>query len=460
MNNQRIFNLLVLGFWFSLSLVFASDKQGSNLIGNGDFRGEIVNDLPAGWVIKSPRPSICPSFRVIEKKGERCLYITGKGNPDCAGYIGAPVEIALGKTYRFHVLFRKSKDLNPIHHLLFDLATPNASYQIVEFHRLEDDWVEGEAILSFPGEGKIKAEARIGYRLCAKEKIWIRNISFSETEPVIPRWIRVACTQGPGRLEDYGLPVFRKALDIAGKTKADLVLLPEYMSGEGVQETITGPSAQLMSEKAGQYRMYVAGTIGLYDKEADRLSNAALLFNREGKLIGRYDKIHLYGPELNQEGVTPGDHVPVFQTDFGKVGFMTCSDSWFPDVAELVALKGADILLFPNLGYDRALMHTRSLDNLINIITSTRSGQYGVWDPFGNDILARFKEGSVLPSVKNIVEVETEEKLGILIFDLNLSVPSGGGTRQDAARSKRHVGNQRYFLEDEIKQEKERWWQD
>jgi predicted amidohydrolase len=449
MKHYGIVNLVSLFICVFSLAALASFGQDSNLIPNGDFRGEIVNDLPAGWVAKSARPSLAPSFSVIEKRGQRYLYATGKGNPDCVGYVSTPVEIELGKTYWFRVRFRKSRNLNPAHHLIFEVATPNSSLQIFEFHRLKDDWVEGEGRICFPGEGSVRTEARILYRLCAKGKIWVQNISLVETEPLKPRWVRVACTQGPGSLDDYGLPVFRKALDIAGQGKVDLALLPEYINGEGITETITGPSAQLMSEKARQYGMYVAGTIGLHDEVTDRLYNAALLFDRQGKLIGRYDKIHLYGPELNQEGVTPGDQAPVFQTDFGKIGFMTCSDSWFPDVAELIALQGADILLFPNLGYDHELMRARSLDNVINIVTSTRSGQYGVWDSSGNDALTTFKD---------VVEIQTEEKLGILMVTLNLNIPAGGGSRQNALRSKRHGGNQRIWLEDKIKQEKERWW--
>lgn len=64
--------------------------------------------------------------------------------------------------------------------------------------------------------------------------------------------------------------------------------------------------------------------------------------DRQGNLVGTYDKIHPYSPEINEQGITPGTRVPVFQTDFGRLGFMICYDSWFPDVAQLVSLEGAD----------------------------------------------------------------------------------------------------------------------
>jgi predicted amidohydrolase len=163
-------------------------------------------------------------------------------------------------------------------------------------------------------------------------------------------------------------------------------------------------------------------------------------------MIGCYDKIHLYGPELNQLGVTPGGSAPVFRTDFGKVGFMTCSDSWFTDVAELVALKGADILLFPNLGYDRALMHARSLDNCINILTSTRSGEYGFWDAMGRDIIKIPSKPGEDSFFKDVVQIKVADT-GLLMVTIDLN-----------AMRERQLSNQKVWLEEEILREKQRWW--
>jgi predicted amidohydrolase len=251
-------------------------------------------------------------------------------------------------------------------------------------------------------------------------------------------------------------------LDAAGEEKADLVLLPEYLSGEETIETLAGPSAKLMAEKAKTYRMYVAGAIGRDDPATDRHYNSALLFDREGKQIGCYDKVHLYGPELHDAGISPGERVPVFKTDFGTVGFMTCYDSWFPDVAELVALKGADILLFPNLGYDRQLMHARALDNAINIVTSSRSGGYGIWDTVGHDVISQ-SHANPDPAFKDIVQRRAANG-GLLLATVNLNALATremtGGTRVPVPRSKRHLSNQRTWLEEEIQQEKARWWTD
>ncbi len=445
-------------FVVSTSGVFAV-ANGENLISHGSFEGSVVGGLPTGWVVQATRPALSPQTRTADEDGRRYLHMTGGGNPDCVGGVSTQAGIIAGKTYWFRVRFRKSDCVNPIRPLLFEVAANESSRQMLEFHRLKDGWVEGEARVCFPGEGLVNADVRILYRLCARGEVWIENVSLVETDAVPSRLARIVCTGGPDTLEKYGLPAFRKALDVMGQAKVDLALLPECFHGEDVQEPLSGPSATLMSEKAAKYGMYVAGTIGLYDKVSDRLFNAALLFDRKGKLIGRYDKIHLHGPELHPGGVTPGDDAPVFQTDFGKVGFMTCADSWFTDVAELVALRGADILLFPSLNYDRGLMHARSLDNRINIVASSRAGGCGVWDSDGNEVLAPSSEKSDGSAHPDVVKTRVDG-LDILMVTLDLHDPAVGGSRSPAIRTRRHTGNQRTWLEGPILREKDRWWVD
>lgn len=199
-------------------------------------------------------------------------------------------------------------------------------------------------------------------------------------------WVRVACTQGPD-LDHYGLKAFEKALDFAGRNTADLVLLPEYMNGEMVTEPMAGPSARLMSREASTYHMYVAGTIARRDETTSRIANTALLFDRDGQLIGTYDKIHLYGAELDGGLMTPGTSVPVFQTDFGRVGFVTCNDIAFADVATSATVQGANLLLFPNLGYSALVARTRAVENKTPLIASSRSGPHNFWDGTGTDVM-------------------------------------------------------------------------
>lgn len=227
--------------------------------------------------------------------------------------------------------------------------------------------------------------------------------------------VRVACTQGPD-LEHYNLATFDKAMDYAGKKGADLILLPEYLNGEMVQESMSGPSAPQMSKRAREYRMYVAGTIARQDDASKRVYNTALLFDREGKQVGSYDKIHLYGDELRT--LTPGTTVPVFQTDFGKIAFVTCNDIAFDDVAATAAKQGARLLLFPNLGYNPAVPRVRASENGVWLVASSRSGIHNLWNGAGVDLMTT--GGLAKLACRDVVEHQIDG-MGILLATLDLN---------------------------------------
>jgi len=455
---------LVVGLVFLGSAARADDANAgatpANLIPNGDFQKGEAGELPKGWTLGSARPCLAPVFKLVETDEGRLLMGTGGGNPDCVGHVQTAVPITLGRTYRFRVLFRISDDLNPQEHLLFQCFGPGARNGIFDFRRLEGGWVEGDAKIHYPGEGDGEAEVRILYRLNPHGKVWVRNISLEEADPVEPRWVKVACTRGLTSLEDC-----RAVLDAAGKAGVDLLLLPEYMQGGLKPEAVPGPSSELMSAKAKEHGMYVAGGIVRIDEKNDRLFNTALLYDRQGNLVGTYDKLHPYSPELNEQGITPGTRVPVFQTDFGTVAFMICYDSWFTDVAELAALKGAELILFPSAGYYRSLMPARAADNCVRIVASSWNSGYGVWDTVGREVLAPEADPTHKPvqgvTFKDAVETQVGP-IGVLMATLDLnSSPSpayNGGTMYSAPGGKRSRREQKVYLDDEITKERARWW--
>lgn len=82
-------------------------------------------------------------------------------------------------------------------------------------------------------------------------------------------------------------------------------------------------------------------TSSIYEKRGKVVYNSAPLYDRQGKLVSVYEKNQLYEPEL-ESGATPGIGYKVVETDFAKLGFMTCYDSWFPEVSRLLAYKGID----------------------------------------------------------------------------------------------------------------------
>jgi len=151
-----------------------------------------------------------------------------------------------------------------------------------------------------------------------------------------------------------------RLLDQAGRAGCDIVCYPEDIQGiahyghyrddpglfEGFVEEISGPATGRVSEMAKKYGMCVV--FGSYEREGDRLYNAAVLVGRDGKIPGRYRKAHL--PFAEARAVTGGDRFPVFEADFGTVGMMVCYDVNFPEVARCRALNGAEMLFFADHG--------------------------------------------------------------------------------------------------------------
>ena len=89
----------------------------------------------------------------------------------------------------------------------------------------------------------------------------------------------------------------------------------------------------------------------LFEKRAPGLyHNTAVVFEKDGSIAGRYRKMHIPDDPANYEKFyfTPGDigFEPI-QTSVGKLGVLVCWDQWYPEAARLMALKGAEILIYP-----------------------------------------------------------------------------------------------------------------
>jgi predicted amidohydrolase len=249
---------------------------------------------------------------------------------------------------------------------------------------------------------------------------------------------------------------------------ADLLLYPEYVAqkdktaAEG--ELILG----LLSELAAKHRIYTAASVQVTDKTDDRKYNRGVLYDRRGSVIGIYDKIHPYSPEITEDNVSPGTRTGIFTTDFGKVGMIICYDSWFTDVTQLLALKGAEVILFPAAGYYRSLIPARSADNQVRFVISVLndSDSYGIFDAAGRDVEAPEKD----PSVRTVggtsfkdIKTFNVDGIGLLCasLDLNCSFSPhyNGGRMREAPGGKRSRDDQLLYLDDLIKKEKERWWE-
>ena len=114
-------------------------------------------------------------------------------------------------------------------------------------------------------------------------------------------------------------------------------------------EPIPGPSTGFYSELAAANRVVLVTS--LFEKRAPGLyHNTAVVFDRDGSIAGKYRKMHIPDDPAYYEKFyfTPGDigFEPI-QTSLGKLGVLVCWDQWYPEAARLMALKGAELLIYP-----------------------------------------------------------------------------------------------------------------
>jgi len=154
----------------------------------------------------------------------------------------------------------------------------------------------------------------------------------------------------------------------AAERGADLVLLPELHRSRyfcqredpahfDLAEPIPGPTTAALAAAAARHRLVVVGSV--FERRAPGLHhNTAVVFDRDGSLAGRYRKMHIpddpgYGEKFY---FTPGDlgFQPI-DTSLGRLGVLVCWDQWFPEAARLMAMAGAELLLYPTaIGWDMA----------------------------------------------------------------------------------------------------------
>ena len=114
-------------------------------------------------------------------------------------------------------------------------------------------------------------------------------------------------------------------------------------------ETIPGPSTELFGALAKETGVVLV--LSLFEKRAPGLyHNTAVVIEKDGTIAGKYRKMHIPDDPAYYEKFyfTPGDlgFQPI-QTSLGKLGVLVCWDQWYPEAARLMALAGADILIYP-----------------------------------------------------------------------------------------------------------------
>lgn len=175
-------------------------------------------------------------------------------------------------------------------------------------------------------------------------------------------------------------------LEQAGQEGCDIVATSEDVTGISRFLPDIGPDSLFfrlsaeaglladaaMAQVARKHRMYVVGCY--LHEQGGAIYNRATIFGRDGAAVGSYDKVQLPSDEAWQ--IAPGDSLPVFDLDFGRVGLAICYDMMFPEILSVLGLRGARIVFHPTAGYGwydsigEATLRTRANDNDLYIVTA------------------------------------------------------------------------------------------
>jgi N-carbamoylputrescine amidase len=192
--------------------------------------------------------------------------------------------------------------------------------------------------------------------------------------------IQQACNQDRKTNFDFSVAQIHEA----AANNADLVILPElhldpyFCQNEdfahfNLAQSIPGETTELLSALAKKLKIVIVSTI--FEKRTPGLyHNTAVVFDKDGSIAGKYRKMHIPDDPGFYEKYyfTPGDigFKPI-ETTIGKLGVLVCWDQWFPEGARLMALAGAEILIYPTaIGWDLnddADEQTRQLDAWVTI---------------------------------------------------------------------------------------------
>ena len=156
-----------------------------------------------------------------------------------------------------------------------------------------------------------------------------------------------------------------KGIEDLAKRGAKLIVLQELhnslyfcqvedVNNFDLAEPIPGPSTGFYGELARQFGVVIVTS--LFEKRAPGLyHNTAVVIEKDGTIAGKYRKMHIPDDPAYYEKFyfTPGDlgFHPI-ETSVGKLGVLVCWDQWYPEAARLMALQGAEMLIYPTaIGY-------------------------------------------------------------------------------------------------------------
>jgi predicted amidohydrolase len=163
----------------------------------------------------------------------------------------------------------------------------------------------------------------------------------------------------------HNVDKIKKYINLAGEKKADIVCFPETCINKAENLPLNHELIKEIQETCKNNSIWAIITDYFISK--DKHYKMALLIDREGKIRGKYKKIHLYGDNAKENG----KRIFVHDTDFGKIGVVICWDLAFPKLFKDMKKAGAEIVFCPSYwGYESKVHKEDPKNNELNLLKS------------------------------------------------------------------------------------------
>jgi len=215
-----------------------------------------------------------------------------------------------------------------------------------------------------------------------------------------------------------------RLIELAASTGARIIALPEYFAIMGMKETDKvivreregdGPIQAWMSAIAAKHRIWlIGGSIPIESSVPNKVRNTCFVYDKAGKQVARYDKIHLFNFSMGSENfseertIEPGDKVVVVDSPYGRIGLSICYDLRFPELYR--AMGDVNIIVIPSAftattgkAHWEILIRARAIESLAYVLAPAQGGYHVngrethgdsmIVDPWGV-ILDRLPRGS------------------------------------------------------------------
>lgn len=214
----------------------------------------------------------------------------------------------------------------------------------------------------------------------------------------------------------------------AAENGAKLVVLPEMFAimGETSKDKVqvseifgNGIIQDFLSNQAKKHKIWiVGGTIPIACEDPHKVRAASIVYDDQGLVAARYDKIHLFDITLSQsekykesDTTQAGDKIVTVDTPFGKLGLAVCYDIRFPELFRCMFNQGAEILILPSaftvptgVAHWEILSRARAIENFSYLIGACQGGTHSSGRKmFGNSLIVA-PWGNVLAKQEGVAE--------------------------------------------------------